>query len=107
MTKRLQKCLEAGSIQALFPLLSDWPQDELRALLDDIEECYKAERLRTKALTQKYLFMPENFLNDSNAKAILEAEKAANINALAIFSEIRSVVMHYLPESEWPATEEK
>lgn len=58
LTPRLQRCIEAGDVFALFPLLKDWPADELRALLKDIEAHYAETQKRIQAVQNELSFKP-------------------------------------------------
>lgn len=93
MTERLQKCIDAGGIVELFPLLSDWTKDELRALCADIDALYaEQEAAIDKAYTEQ-VFKIENFFNAQRAETVHQAADDARMNNLAMCSEIYSVAL--------------
>ncbi len=98
MTDRLKKCVETGDVLALFPLLKDWSQDELRALLADIEaQCAEAIE-KNDAKHRELAFEPTNFFSRARSKAVDDAAKQAHIQIVGMLSEIASVALYYLRE---------
>jgi hypothetical protein len=96
MTARLQKCLAAGEVLALFPLLRDWPESELRALLDDVAAFH---RQSLTALDSGYggeALKAENFLSPVRSKALDDARDEVAMRLMITCSEIASVAMYYL-----------
>ena len=96
ISSRLQQCIETGSVVALFPLLKDWPQSELEALIADIESYYQEATQDIENLYQNKVFLPENFLSRHRSMALDQALDKAQINTIAFCSEIASVALHYL-----------
>lgn len=96
MTDRLQKCIDAGSVEALFPLLKDWPEEELRALLDDIDAHYEQYNQKIDEAYQEHVFKPENFFNKTRSKTLDKVRDEYKMTILIMCSEISSVALYYL-----------
>jgi hypothetical protein len=93
---RLQKALEVGSVTALFPLLVDWPTDELQALLRDCDEYSAACCDSIDRAWESFIFQPANFFGDSRGLDKVRDQKKMQV--LAVLSEICSVAFFYLSE---------
>jgi hypothetical protein len=96
MTERLQKCLDAGSVAELFPMLSTWEQPELKALLADIEKFYDDSQGSIEKAYKDSLFEPSNFFSKRRGE---ELDNAYRDNWQSLFStcaEVASVAMFYL-----------
>ena len=93
---RLQECIGAGSVTALFALLQDWPAQKLTCLLSDIEIFSVAENSEIEKAWEGDAFQPDVFFDASKSALIDEARDKAKINVLAVCSEIASVAMYYL-----------
>ena len=96
MTERLKKCIEAGGVVNLFPLLKDWTKEELAALCADIDD-YHGEQ--AKAIDEKWkldAFKTNNFFSKRNSTALDFARDNALIDLVALCSEIYSVALYYL-----------
>jgi hypothetical protein len=98
MTERLQNAVEAGGVLGLFRLLADWPDDELRALVTDCEAYYVEACESIDGKFKAAMFTPKVFFSNRNAKAVTKARDDANMQALAVTSEICSVAFYYLGE---------
>ena len=96
MTERLQKCIDAGGVVELFPLLKDWSEDELKALVEDCNKLHEENVDGIERAYKEQVFKPEMFLNRANSKALDEAKKKAYCDSLGICSEISSVAQFYL-----------
>ena len=98
-SERLKKCISTGSVEALFPLLRDWPKKELRALLKDVEAFYDGYmrvvdgRLREIAKRLEGISEPQLRLLPLATKAF---RRDVAFRLLAICSEISSVALYYL-----------
>lgn len=103
ITPRLQKCLDAGDVLALFPLLKDWPDSELRALLDDIEAYHRAWSELLESTQRIDAMKMENFLSAERSAQLDRLYDAARSGLLALTSEIASVAYYYLGDAEEPA----
>lgn len=97
---RLRQCLDAGSVVALFPLLSDWTADDLLALLGEIDSFYEAERKRLAEIYGGLVFKPEIFFSRKASVSLDRARDDAGMNLVACLAEIASVAMHYLPRHD-------
>ena len=98
-TERLQKCLDAGGVFALFALLQDWPQHELRALVADVESYAETADRGIDDKWKAEAFRLENFVNRKWAQALDQARDDAHMQVLAVASEIISVAMYYLDDN--------
>lgn len=98
VSRRLQKCFDAGGTLALFPLLKDWNKAELQSLLADVEAYDAAMTAVIEYAHREIAFQPANFLSRSRSKAADRAAEAAHFENLAMCAEICSVVYHYLGE---------
>ena len=96
MTERLRKCIDAGGVVELFPLLKDWPKDELKALVNDCGKLHEEFMAEVGVKYKEAVFKPENFFSQTRAKALDDAKKEAFFTSLGICSEISSVALFYL-----------
>lgn len=100
MTDRLRACLDAGDVVALFPLLKDWPEVELLALIADVEAFHEESAKSLEVGHRELAFKPENFLSRARSKALDTAVKGKDMELMAMSSEIISVALFYLEEKE-------
>lgn len=96
--ERLRKVFEVGGTLALFPVLKDWPTEELRALLKDVEEymdvaCSGIDRA---VVATKQHIGPEAALAHAPLLDSLRDDKKMEVTMMA--SEICSVALFYLHE---------
>jgi hypothetical protein len=96
VTERLQKCIDAGEVVELFPLLKEWPEDELKALVNYCGKLHEEFMAEVGVKYKEAVFKPENFFNQTRAKALDEAKKEAFFTSLAICSEVSYVAQFYL-----------
>ena len=96
--ERLKTCLKAGSAVALFPILKDWPKEELRELLADIDVHWKAADAKIDETWQKFAFREEVFFNPKASQRIDDDVKALRAELSGILSEVSSVALYYLGE---------
>ena len=95
-SERLQKAMSAGDVLSLFPLLADWPDEELRALIADAEEyCSKLDEAINLA-HREMAFRPENFFSRERSAAIDLVTEQKDLDTLAMGAEIISVALFYL-----------
>lgn len=94
--KRMKTCLDAGSVEALFPLLKDWSVGELQALMKELEETEDRFNRDIKKETARQILRPEAFFNDRMANIIIEADNKVSMEFLSVCSEIASVAVYYL-----------
>jgi hypothetical protein len=98
-SERLKKCISTGSVEALFPLLRDWPKKELKALLKDVETFYDGYmkvvdgRLKKIVTRLKGISEPQLRLLPPATKAF---RRDVAFRLLALCSEISSVALYYL-----------
>jgi hypothetical protein len=97
-SERIKTVLALGGVEALFPVLKDWPTEELRALIDDAGSFYEASIAAIDTAWQKTAFEPGNFFNRENAQFLDRLAHEKQIEALAVTSEICSVAIFYLEE---------
>jgi hypothetical protein len=62
VTERLQKCIDAGEVVELFPLLKEWPEDELKALVNYCGKLHEEFMAEVGVKYKEAVFKPENFL---------------------------------------------
>ena len=103
--ERLKTCLEAGSVEALFPVLKDWPQGELRALLEDINAHWKVADAQIDDTWQKFAFRPEVFLSPQTSQQCDRVVKAIRNELFGVLSEVSSVALFYLRAQPAPQEE--
>ena len=96
MTERLRKCIDAGGVVELFPLLKDWSEDELKALVEDCNKLHEEFMAEMGLKYKEAVFKPENFFSQTRAKALDDAKKEAFFTSLGICSEVSSVAQFYL-----------
>jgi hypothetical protein len=95
---RLKRCFDAGDTMALFPLLGDWPTEDLRALLADVDAYHRGINAAIEAAHKELAFKPENFLNRSRSKTVDDSSRDRHMEQLAMCSEICSVAILYLKQ---------
>lgn len=98
LTPRIEACLEAGNVENLFPLLSKWPQEELRLLREDLS---RAHRLSMESLDRVYreaCILPACLANKEAQKMVDHRFQHERIRLAEVFIEIESVVAHYLKD---------
>lgn len=95
MTDRLKRCLDAGSLMDLFPLLSDWPLDELKELVKDVEKFHEETigNLETGHKTESLL--PQNFFSKESSDALDGFFESVSEHVEIVCSEILSVALYY------------
>jgi hypothetical protein len=98
MTERLRKCIDAGDVLALFPLLKDWPDDELVALVADVEAIGQEAESVIDANYRTEAMRVENFFSRERSAAVDQAHRDARMQVFAMASEIISVALYYLGE---------
>ena len=96
MTERLQKCLDAGSVVGLFPLLHDWSRAELEALMADVELFHQELEAKVDCAFRELAFQPQTFFSNQQSQALAQATSEARMHAMIICSEICSVALFYL-----------
>lgn len=96
MTDRLKRCIEAGSVVALFPLLRDWPEAELRALIRDARHHYDRGSAEILKAWNRAVFLPEVFFSQSKSKALDEIRREMDSDCFIVCTEICSVATYYL-----------
>jgi len=97
-SERLKRCIDAGSVECLFPLLSKWSEEELQALVADLDDYYEEVTTEFEATFQREAFRPEVFLNKQASQRLDAAHKQAHLDAMAMCSEIGSVAFYYLKD---------
>jgi len=114
---RLRKCLAAGDVLALFPLMRDWSEKELRALLRDVGGFYESSAARiagrkrrlSKELAALRSEMPAaagalasldpgSFSPEGIQRALDRGEGEVLARLMAICSGISSVAVYYIGE---------
>lgn len=96
LTERLKQCLEAGDVLSLFPLLATWTDEELRALVKDVEQLYQDSQSKLEEVHKRESFKLENFFNRERSKAVDQVFGEADLQVFAICAEISSVAQYYL-----------
>lgn len=100
MTPRLQTCLDAGSVVALFPILKDWSRQELQALLVDVDEFHKTHSHTIGQLYRKTSLIPAVFFSPTLSDAVDDAADEMSRDLIIMCSEIASVALYYLEEGK-------
>ncbi len=97
LTERVGKCLAAGSVDNLFPLLKDWTQAELRALVEELDASYEAS---CAGIDEAYGVAAKTPMGRTAAgKLGLDAVRNKyKKDVMIVFSEISSVAQFYLEE---------
>ncbi len=98
-SERLRKCFGAGGMLALLPLLGGWPEDELRALLGDVEAFHgvSLEKIRARALEMRK--GTKRGKAGTGVRAVLKrAQERVEMRLTVMCSGISSVAQHYLHE---------
>lgn len=95
MTDRLKRCLDAGSLMDLFPLLSDWPLDELKELIKDVEKFHEETIRNLESGYKKESLLPQNFFSQERPRALDGFFKPASEHVEIVCSEIISVALFY------------
>lgn len=103
---RLKQCFDAGDVLKLFPVLSRWTQDELRALEHEIAAWLESADATLNAIHGEEALRVENFFSPSASKSLDKqiAEKRMELTHTA--AEIYSVLYCYLEEPT-PACDEE
>lgn len=96
ITPRMQTCLDAGSSAALFPILKDWDEAELRALVLDVSTYYERECERIDEVWGKAAVEPSAFFSKGISEALDGHRDAAKLSVRGICSEIAAVALYYL-----------
>jgi hypothetical protein len=92
ITARLDRCFSAGSIDGLFPILKNWPLEELDALIHDIDRYAHGARESIKAQYLKWLADTK-----TESSRELEAVRDREIFGIEIITgEIYGVALYYL-----------
>lgn len=92
----LEKAVAAGSIDALFPMLADWSDDDLNRLVYEADVfCEKSQELIEWAW-KDLAILPQNFMNKKAAKALDDERKRAEMDVVAMCAEVSSVALYFL-----------
>jgi hypothetical protein len=99
-SERLKQVLAIGDTLALFPVLKDWPTEELQALLTDVGEYAEAsstaiDNAWKKTATKHGLFNADNARHLKFLDGMRDEKK---MELMMVTSEICSVAIHYLHE---------
>jgi hypothetical protein len=95
---RLRRVLEIGNVEGLFPVLKDWPVEELRALLGDVEDYAVFADAAIDKAWETTAFRIDTFLNPDASKMLDHIRDEARAELIAATSEICSVAYFYLHE---------
>jgi hypothetical protein len=95
-SKRLQTVLEVGDTLALFPVLKDWPTEELQTLLRDVEEYTESQYEFIEEKWKEMAFRPTVFLNLASSKVVDEIRDQSILIMAIVMAEICSVARFYL-----------
>lgn len=90
---RLKKCLELGSVNALFPVLQDWSKAELKALVQDVDLLFDT---RLEKINEKVEEISK--LEGCSPEALERAKQGVTISLLGVCAEISSVALYYLSD---------
>jgi hypothetical protein len=93
---RLRKVLEIGDVEGLFPVLKDWPAEELQALLKDVEDYALFADAAIDRAWEATAFRPDVFLDSAASKFVDYIRDEARVELIAATSEICSVASFYL-----------
>lgn len=97
---RVKRCVEAGSIEALFPLLKDWPKSELEALIDDIEGLYDEALEKVDGEWARRVMESGNFLDAARGRTLDKSHDDVRFHLLIACSDIQSVALYCLGQVE-------
>jgi hypothetical protein len=95
---RLRRVLEIGDVVGLFPMLKDWPTEELQALLKDVEDYALFADAAIDRAWASTAFRSDVFLNPDASKMLDHIRDEARVELIAATSEISSVAIFYLNE---------
>jgi len=98
-SERLRKCFDAGGVAALFPLLKEWTEEELTALLGDVDTFYGVSLEKIGARAREMRKGTKRGKAGTAVRAVLaRAQGKVEMHLVAICSEISSVAQYYLHE---------
>jgi hypothetical protein len=95
---RLKTVLAVGDTLALFPVLKDWPTEELQALLEDLEWYTDVSLKAIGEAWAKTAMEPSLFFDAANAKFLDNIRDEKKMEVMMVMSEICSVAIYYLYE---------
>jgi hypothetical protein len=95
---RLKSVLKVGDTLALFPVLKDWPTDELQALLKDIEEFTVLELDSIDERCNEAATRFNASTNPRLARAVDRLRNEKKFLVIAVLAEIGSVAIYYLDQ---------
>lgn len=94
--------VHAGGLPALFCELRTWDHGKLRLLLGEIDSFYTFCSSGVEKIWKTEAVKLENFVSKERSKQIDEIRDHAQLELLAVCSEIASVALYYLPDPEIP-----
>ena len=96
-SERLKKCFRAGGVVGLFPVLSQWSQEEIKALLKDVELFHRTSLEKLDRKVQKWIKDLGNSRADNSVRAAIKhAHDTLAFRLMVVCSEIDSVAMYYV-----------
>ena len=96
ISDRLQKALDAGDVLALFPLLKDWPADELNALMEDARAYQAASSAAIDEGWEKLAVQPSIFFDKTISEELDRVRDEKKMEIMFTAAEICSVALFYL-----------
>jgi len=96
-SERLRKCFNAGSVEALFPLLQGWTREELTALVSDVDVFHGVCLENIGAKAREMAKGAKRGKAGTALRATLrKAQEKVDMRLMVVCSEISSVAQHYL-----------
>jgi hypothetical protein len=97
MTERLRQCLQAGNVENLFPLLKEWPAEELNQVGLDINRYRKLARRMMRGRFAQFV-REKDLAHNASPETLRQLEMVCDREILSIelvLAEIHGVVLYY------------
>jgi hypothetical protein len=96
--ERLRRVLRVGDTLALFPVLKDWPTEELQALVLDAEVFMTQAHADIDKAWAELALTPAAFFDQRASRELDRVREEKKFEFMCIMSEICSVAIFYLNE---------
>ncbi len=96
-SERLRQCFRSGGVVGLFPVLGKWSQEELKALLKDVELFHQVSLEKLDRKVKAWTKGLGHGQADNNLRAAVKhAHDTVAFRLMAVCSEVNSVAMYYI-----------